>query len=184
MKGPDHKLRTAILFFSAILFCVLLVRSHRHSAAASGNAPAPILIELRGDISRPGLYLFDRENATISSVFAAAGWSGIVPGLLADRKPASGQSLTLLDHGGTPDITISWMPAAALLAAGQKLDLNIASADDLLLIPKMRAGMAAAIVKRRDTKAWTNVGELREIRGIGPKTSQLFEKYLQVVSSQ
>ena len=76
------------------------------------------------------------------------------------------------------------MPAAARLAAGQKLDLNTASWNDLLLIPKMRADMAASIVSRREGKLWERVDDLQEIHGIGARTSQAFKQYLQVVPRQ
>jgi DNA uptake protein ComE-like DNA-binding protein len=184
MEGPDRKLRTAILSFSVILFCVLVVRSPLNTPSLSGNSPAPILVELQGDIPGPGVYLFEKDRATISKAFAAAGWTGTFPESLADRKLVSGQTVTLLNGADKPEITVSSMAAAVRLSAGQKLDLNTASADDLLLIPKMRAAMAEAIVKRREAKAWESVSELREIHGIGPKTSQWFEEYLQIVPRQ
>jgi competence protein ComEA len=181
--APDYKLRSAVLLLSAILFSILAFRSHRNTSRAPVISPAPILLELKGDIPGPGLYLFDGEKTTIATALARAGWTGALPDSLADRKPESGQSLTLLNRD-RPEITISSMPAAARLAAALKLDLNTASVDDLLLIPKMRLPMAASIVKRREAKAWTRVDELREIRGIGPKTARKLEDYLEVVPTR
>jgi len=184
MKGPDHKLLPAILILSVILFCVLTVRSFRNIPSIPGDSSTPVFVELQGDIPEPGIYLFDKDSATISKTFAAAGWSGVLPQSLADGKLLSGQSVTLLNREDKPEITISWMPAAARLAVGQKLDLNTASVNDLLLIPKMRAAMASSIVKRREAKAWESVDELQEVHGIGPKTSKGLEQYLQIVPHQ
>lgn len=184
MKGPDQKIRTAILFLAVILFCVLVVRSSHNTPSILGNSPVPVIVELRGEIPGQGVYLVDQEKATISNVFVMAGLSGTAPESLADRKLTSGQSVILIGHGDKPEINIGWMPASVRLAAGQKLDLNTAPVGDLLLIPKMRADMAASIVKRRETKPWESVDELQEIHGIGPKTSQLFEEYLQIVPPQ
>jgi DNA uptake protein ComE-like DNA-binding protein len=181
MNMPQSKIRTAVLLLSVILFCFLVVRSPRNVPSISGNSPGPVIVELQGSIPKPGIYSLDRVKATISIALTTAGWSGTVPASLGDRKLTSGQSVTLLDNGGQPEITIGAMSAAARLAAGQKLDLNTASLSDLLLIPQMRANIAASIVKRREAKAWGSVDDLQELHGIGPKTSQKFQEYLEVV---
>ena len=72
------------------------------------------------------------------------------------------------------------MPGAALLACGLKLDLNSASLGELLLIPHMRPEIAESIIKRRREKAWEQVDDLVEIRGVGPKTAQKLQDYLEV----
>jgi competence protein ComEA len=181
MNTSDRKIRSGILLFSILIFCVLLTRSPRNIPSISENSSVMVIVELHGNIPNPGVYPLQREKATISQALAVAGWSGTVPASLADRKLISGQSVTLVDHNGRTEITIGSMSAAVRLASGQKLDLNTVSLNDLLLIPQMRADIAEAIVKRRETKAWENVDELRELHGIGPKTSQKFEEYLEVV---
>jgi hypothetical protein len=184
MKGLDYKIRTAILLLAVILFCSLLVRSVRNAPLVSGRSPVPVIVEVQGDIPKPGIYIIAGEEATILNVLAAVGWSGSVPQPLGAEKITSGQSLTLHNRSGDPEIRIDWMPAAARLASGQKLDLNTASVNDLLLIPKMRSDMAYSIVKRRAAKEWGSIDELQEIHGIGPKTSQAFEEYLRVVPAK
>jgi competence protein ComEA len=72
------------------------------------------------------------------------------------------------------------MPGAALLAAGLKLDLNSASLDELLLIPHMRPEIAASIIEKRREKAWEQVDDLIEIRGVGLKTAQKLQDYLEI----
>ena len=184
MKGLNQKIQTGVVLFSGILFWLLIAHPARNIPSMPADSVLPILIELQGDIPKPGAYLIDSEKATISNALAAAGWSGIAPGSSAGRRLSPGQAVILRNRGGDPEITISWMPGAARLAAGQKLDLNTASVEDLLLIPKMRAGMAASIVRRREAKAWVRVGDLRQIRGIGPKTALVFEQYLEVVPAK
>jgi competence protein ComEA len=72
------------------------------------------------------------------------------------------------------------MPGAALLALGLKLDLNSASLDELLLVPKMHPKIAAAIIERRQEDEWEQIDDLIEIRGVGPKTVQNLQDYLEI----
>jgi competence protein ComEA len=141
------------------------------------DSPVPAIIEVKGDIPNPGVYLLGPEEATVAVALARAGLSGDIPSNAAPRKLTSGESL---DYHRGGEIRIGRMPAAALLASGQKLDLNTVTVDELLLIPGMRPQAAADIVKRREERIWAHVEDLEEIHGIGPKTLQRLKDYLEV----
>lgn len=73
------------------------------------------------------------------------------------------------------------MPAAPRLTLGEKLDVNRASADELMLVPQMKVDAAAAIVNRRRQSCWRSLAELEKIPGVGPKTVERWQLYLTAV---
>jgi len=180
MEKDHRKIGAAILLVSTALF-VFFLASFRRSAPHQGRAAlSAIMVELKGDIAKPGIYTFESAPATAAVAVKMAGCSCDIPADLAPRQLISGQSLDIVRHGKGITIRFGRMPGAALLACGLKLDLNSASIDELLLIPQMHPEIAASIVERRREKAWEQVDDLVEIRGVGPKTAQKLQDYLEI----
>jgi len=79
----------------------------------------------------------------------------------------------------TPPLRAATPPARAeavrALRQGQALDLNLASASDLLLLPGVGPKLARRIVEERaQRRGFKSLDELREVKGIGPtKLAQL-----------
>ena len=71
------------------------------------------------------------------------------------------------------------MPAAARLTWGEKLDVNSSSEEELMLVPQMKAAFAAVIVKQRRQACWRNLMALETIPGVGPKTVEKWQPYLE-----
>ena len=176
-KDFEQRIPTAILLLSIIICIILVMRTRWTERPVSQDSPVPVIIEVKGDIPGPGVYLLGQGEATVAGALARAGLSGDVPSDAASRKLTSGDSI---DYNRSGEIRIGRMPAAALLSSGQKLDLNTATVDELLLIPGMRPQIAADIVRRREERAWERVNDLEEIRGVGPKTLQRLKDYLEV----
>ncbi len=180
MEKDDSKIRAAILIMSIVLFVFSLTRS-RSSAPPPGRVlPPAVMVEVKGDIPDPGIYALDSETATVAGAAAITGCTYPIPTALALQKLISGQSLEILRHKEEISIHFGRMPGAALLAGGLKLDLNSASLDELLLIPRLRPEIAASIIERRREKPWEQVDDLIEIRGVGPKTAQKLQDYLEI----
>ena len=180
MEKDYTKIRAAILMVSVALFAFLLARSRWGAPGPDRELTPGVVVEVKGDVSRPGIYALDGAKATVAGAAVLAGCQWEVPAALAPRMLISGQSLEILRQGTQITIRLGRMPGAALLACGLKLDLNSASLDELLLIPQMRADIAASIVDRRRGKAWEKVDDLIEIRGVGRKTVQKLEEYLEI----
>lgn len=183
-KGyPGLRIRIAILLLALTVLTSLFARTRWNSRPSEVSFPAPAIVEVAGDVPKPGIYILDNERATVGDALKAAGWSGNLPAAgTGPRKLVSGESCRVLRSGNDIEITFGRMPAAALLAAGRKLDLNSASKDDLLLIPQMRPEIAEMVVERRKTRKWTRVEELQEIHGIGSKTVLRLKEHLEVSS--
>jgi DNA uptake protein ComE-like DNA-binding protein len=81
------------------------------------------------------------------------------------------------------EVGVEAMPAAARLTLGEKLNVNTSSEEELMLVPQMRAGFAAAIANRRPKSGWESLDDLEEIPGVGPKTVEKWRNYLEVTDS-
>jgi DNA uptake protein ComE-like DNA-binding protein len=180
MEKDHRKIGAAILLLSTALFVFFLVRSRINPAHPEGAVPSAVVVEVKGDISKPGIYTLQSTTATVAMAVATAGCSCDVPSAVASRQLITGQSLDIVREGKGIAIRFGRMPGAALLACGLKLDLNSASLEELLLIPQMRSEIASSIVERRRVKAWEQVDDLIEIRGAGPKTVQKLQNCLEI----
>ncbi len=178
MEKDHTRLRAAILFVSFALFFFLLARSRGSLPQAAAEASSSVVVEVKGDVAKPGIYILDITKATAGFAASLAGGAK-VPAGIASQKLISGQSVEVLGRGIGTTIRLGRMPGAALLTCGLKLDMNSASRNEILLIPHMRSIIADAIVERRREKEWDKIDDLTELRGVGPKTVQKFRDYLE-----
>jgi competence protein ComEA len=85
-----------------------------------------------------------------------------------------------------PVAVFAGQPAAAkpelrALRDGQRLDVNRASADELTLIPGIGPKLAQRIVDERARRGgFTNLTELRSVRGLGPKIWLRVEPFVEL----
>lgn len=179
MPVREERIGAAIILLAALLIGLLLSRS-REAPVTVAPSLSPAVVEIKGAVPKPGIYTLDSGKATVSEALEKAGWSGSLPVQTGARKLTTGESVELIHGESGREIKFGRMPAAALLACGRKLDLNSASADELLLIPKIRRESAEQIVRRREKKRWEDVSELEEIHGLGPKTIMRLREYLAV----
>jgi DNA uptake protein ComE-like DNA-binding protein len=179
MEKEDTKIRAAILIVSCAMFVFLLVRSRWSVPLPERDLSPAVVVEVKGDVPKPGIYVTDRERAAVAAVAAMARCPWKIPAAVAPQELSSGQSLEVLRQEKEIIVRFGRMPGAALLACGLKLDLNSASFDELLLIPRMRPQIAASIVERRRQKAWEKPEDLTEIHGVGLKTAQKLQDYLE-----
>ena len=69
--------------------------------------------------------------------------------------------------------------AAALLSTGQRVDLNIATADDLTALHGIGPALAHRILSSRETEGpFCGVDALTRVHGIGPKTMERLRPHL------
>jgi len=179
MEKDHTRIRAAILLVSFALLVFLPANSRRNEPLPAVEAPAPVVVEVKGDVSRPGITMLDRETANVAFAVVMSGCSSGIPADIAHQKLISGQSLEVIGHETGTTIRFGRMPGAALLACGLKLDVNSASLDELLLIPQMHRNIAAAIIERRLEQKWEQTDDLIEIRGVGPKTLQKLHEYME-----
>jgi DNA uptake protein ComE-like DNA-binding protein len=180
MEKDHTKILAAILIMSIVIFGFLVTRSRWSARLPEPELHPAVMVEVKGDIPKPGIYALDSATATVAAAAAMAGCPWQIPAAVASQKLICGQSLEILSRKKEITIRFGRMPGAALLAAGLKLDLNSASLDELLLIPHMRPEIAASIIEKRREKAWEQVDDLIEIRGVGLKTALKLQDYLEI----
>ncbi len=178
MEKDHTRTRAAILIVSLVLLFLSLARSRGSVPLPAPEGSSAVVVEVKGEVARPGIYILDITTATAGFAASLAGRTEM-PVVTASQKLISGQSMEVLGHGTGTTIRLGHMPGAVLLTCGLKLDLNSASRDELLLIPHMRSVIADAIVDGRREKKWEQVDDLTEIRGVGPKTVQKLRDYLE-----
>lgn len=174
----------AIAVLATLIISILFVRFYRKESPETGIPRVPLIVAVEGDVPRQGIYLLEGPEVSVRQVIEAAG--GISEGQLdeipvdtARLKIHSGQRVSVHRAAAKGlEIRVDRMPAAARLTLGEKLNVNDATKEELLLIPQMKAGLAAAIIERRSRKEWHRLDELEEIAGIGPKTIEKWRAYL------
>lgn len=180
------KTRAAIAIVAAALFVAVVARFHSARTGPTASSELPIFVEAVGDVRNPGIYALDRRHSSIAGLLDAAG--GLrdggklkaVSGLNDPGPLRSGQAVRFVrTPSGAFDVRLEDMQSAARLTIGGKLDLNRASVEELCLVPQMKPEIAAAIVSRRAERPWGSLPELSEIHGIGPKTIEKWQDYLE-----
>lgn len=86
-------------------------------------------------------------------------------------------------HGPRPrsDRQLASVSAQLALRDGNPLELNHASAHDLELLPGLGPNLARRIVEARGHRGrFTNLEELRSVRGIGARTLERLRPFLRV----
>ena len=175
----------AISLAATVLLGTLLWHWWKRQQTQPVPVALPVVVEVRGDVGHPGVFMLDAPVTVMRALAAAGGClcgqDAGTPTPLSQQPVITGQRLEV----ACPDqdsvkIEISEMDAAARLTLGLKLDLNAASAADLALLPGMRPHWAEVMVERRSREAWRELSELREIPGIGPRTVEKWADYLEV----
>jgi DNA uptake protein ComE-like DNA-binding protein len=185
LGGRGVKKGVAVL--AAIIAMVFVVRLREKGRPPPPPGPAPVVVGIGGAVRTPGVYLLEGARASLPAAVETAGG---VPGASvealgeASREAGelrSGDSILVepRENGGV-QFRFEPLPGVARLTLGKKIDPNRAAEEDLLMIPRMRKAFAQYIVKRREGRPWTNISELDEIFGVGPKTIERWEKYLEV----
>jgi len=184
---PPHRLAAAVLTLAAAILAILAGRTLFRALSSSDIPSNPLLIAVSGDVNEPGYYLLEGPAVTVGQAVEAAGGLrgapvGAIPPAVTGRPVGGGQAVRLTTSGQGPvEVAIEPMPAAARLTLGEKLDVNRASADELMLVPQMKVDAATAIVNRRRQSCWRSLAELEKIPGVGPKTVERWQLYLTAV---
>lgn len=184
-----------LILLAGFLLCLFYFRFHSPSPNRTIADPKEIVVEVSGEVIRPGIYTFPNPPL-LREVIEKAGGVKELGWLEQDTSSiplTSGTHLTVQSHsfsslsesesGGkrTLKIKIGTMEARKLLLYNLPLDLNRVTVEDLCLLPGIGESLAREIVTYRERrKGFRSVEELRQVKGIGEKNWKKFKPYLTV----
>jgi competence protein ComEA len=188
-QADDSGQGTAIAVLAGSIFLILLLSYHQKERFASAPEPAPVIAEVQGDVMRPGIYLLEGPCATTAQALRAAGGLrfGIptdVPERTLSRQVQTGELIRIEHQADGVRIGSASMAAAARLALGKKLDINTSTEEELCLVPQMKPELAEYILDRRRERPWRNLQELTQLPGVGSKTIEKWNNYLEAGASE
>ena len=142
------------------------------AAASPTETPAPLLVDVAGEVRKPGVYEFTEGDRIIDAIQAAGGATAKadlqalnlaapvqegVQVLVPAKQPVSGSA--------PPDGTTGTSPGAP----GTLVNINTASATELEALPGIGEVISQAIVDYRTQNGpFATVDDLESVSGIGP----------------
>lgn len=147
---------------------------------AAGVSAVDVIVHVAGAVKAPGVYTLPGGSRVGDAVQAAGGAKpkAVLDGLNLARVVNDGEQILVPDRrAAQAGPTAGTAPAPTGGAAGTGTDnmvsLNQATAADLETLPGIGPVLAAKIVEHRDAiGGFTEVGQLRDVSGIGEKTFQ------------
>jgi competence protein ComEA len=142
--------------------------------AAAQSPRKQYVYEVAGAASRPGIYRYETPQL-LEQLLEAAG--------AGDAQPAAAHPAGSVPNGSriTVDrqVRVELMSAQARINFFLPIGLAAATADDLSLIPGMGRITAQAIIDYRGKNGGIrDIGELKNVAGIGPRKCDLLAMYL------
>jgi competence protein ComEA len=179
-KKQTNGLIVLVIISVAIYFTILLYHLldfSRHSIQYEGRNSGSIAVELITDSGTKGIF-FLPERTTISQFLKIAGIKEkmLKNGAFANRYAVNGTAVVVEKEG---KIGVHSMDAAKKLLLGIPIDINRASARDLILIPGIGEKLADQIVYlRKRVGKFDKIEQLMEIKGIKDKKLSKLRKYI------
>lgn len=179
------------LFFLGLFY----FKFHHTSPSLPESVLKEFVVEVVGEVWKPGVYLFRHPPTLKEAIDKAGGLKESIPfhSDLAKEILKTGTLISIQkitpstpaeegrSEGEQFTIKIGRMDANKLLVFNLPLDLNQVSADDLCLIPGIGESLAQEIITyRQKRKSFRSIEELKQVKGIGEKKYQSLQTYFVV----
>jgi len=183
--GPYEKITDRVSGFLFLLLIILLLFSLRlpRSQPGSEETPCsePLFVQAVGHVRNPGVFSFCSAPTVQDLIDKAGGLKegGSVPHPPTEWSISSGTTVVFAFDGKGYTIIQSQMSAFHKLTLGIPLSLNNESEEGLGAVPGIGPILAKAIVEERARRGgFSDLQELKDIPGIGPKLYARIRAYL------
>ncbi|HOO91681.1 MAG TPA: helix-hairpin-helix domain-containing protein [Syntrophales bacterium] len=142
-----------------------------------------IIVELSGDENHDGFY-FLPSQVTVHDLFEKEGMGDIGKFRASDLTRVLHSGDRIVCDRAQSMLTVGDIAVPARLALGMPIDLNGATAEDLVLIPGIGRKTALAIVEmREEAGGFSKVDSLKQINGMGAIKFNSVREYLYIRTS-
>lgn len=148
------------------------------TADPATSLPVDVVVHVAGAVRLPGVYRLAADDRVLAAIDAAGGPSmtAELDGLNLAAPLRDGARIYVPAEGEVDPAEVpSWMPSASAVDAGLgdaatgPVDLNVASAEQLEVLPGIGPATASAIVDDRERHGpFASVDDLQRVPGIGP----------------
>jgi competence ComEA-like helix-hairpin-helix protein len=169
---PSLRGRVLVMSVALLFVAIALVWQGNHASDSSQER----LINVTGEVELPGWYSIDNGEVGLALEASGAALNGLPVELLETRLDA-GWGVSVVGGG------LSFTPPVEPLAFSLPIDINNASSLALQAIPGVGESLSQAIVsERREGGAFSSVGDLTRVRGIGPVTVEAIAPFVEVLA--
>jgi len=175
-----------VLFFIALLILgILYFKFYYHPLPSpSEEFVREIVVEVSGEVKRPGIYLFQNPPTLREAIEKAGGLKEPAQfDITSSSEILEIGTLLAVEKDKSQEIKIKLgrMAANKLLVFSIPLDLNRVSREDLCLIPGIGESLAQEIITYREgRRGFRSIEELKNVKGIGEKKWKDFRKVFTV----
>ncbi|MCT8139654.1 helix-hairpin-helix domain-containing protein [Anaerobacillus sp. CMMVII] len=140
----------------------------------------PIIVDVKGAVEKPGVYEMKLGDRVVHAIEKANGF------LQEANKNVINLALLLEDEMVifvpiTGEEEIQDLVPLISNKSSEKINVNVASNDELQKIPGIGPAKAAAIIKYREENGkFNSIGELTNVSGIGQKTVEKMTEFIEV----
>ena len=171
-----------VLFFIALVMLgILYFKFYYHPPLPPEETVIEIVVEVLGEIEKPGIYIFKSPPTLREAIEKAGGLkeTGQFDAISSTEVLETGTLLIVTKESSQEiKIKIERMEATKLLVFSIPLDLNRVSIEDLCLVPGIGESLAREIVAYREKrKGFQSTDELKKVKGIGEKKYQSLKNF-------
>lgn len=179
---------SAVLFAAALVVAIaggltwLFVRPAPRRVEIVIPSPAPVVVQVTGAVGSPGIYSLPAGSRVADAIAAAGGFSRVAAAESVNQAAtlADGARVDVPALAGTSQGDGAGARRAGPVQGAQELiDLNTATAQQLVTLPEIGPKLAAAIIDFRSKNGpITLVDQLLAVDGLGPKTIEAIRPFL------
>lgn len=138
--------------------------------ASPSPTAAPLIVDVAGEVRRPGVYEFAKGDRVIDAIQRAGGALPKADLSLLNLAAALVDGTQILVPKAGPPVPGA-VPGATPGSTGGLININTASATELEALPGIGEVLSATIVEYRTQNGpFTSVDQLEDVSGIGPAT--------------